>query len=67
MSQIARAEGPDALAGVVDPVWTRLRQDAEAVIRQEPAMTASWSPPSLTTRRWNPRWCIGWRHGSDMQ
>src|SRR5918997_465210 len=40
MSQIARAEGPDAIAGVVDPVWTRLRQEAEAVIREEPSMTA---------------------------
>src|SRR5918997_5235025 len=37
MSQIARAE--DAIAGVVDPIWTRLRQEAEAAIRQEPAMT----------------------------
>jgi hypothetical protein len=34
MSQIARAEGPDAVAGVVDPVWTRLRQEAEATILQ---------------------------------
>ena len=40
MSQIARAEGQDAIAGVVDPVWTRLRQEAETVIRQEPAMTS---------------------------
>jgi serine O-acetyltransferase len=39
MSQIAKAEGPD-IAGVVDPVWTRLRQEAEAVTRQEPAMTS---------------------------
>jgi serine O-acetyltransferase len=39
MSQIARAEGQDAIAGIVDPVWTRLRQEAEDVIRQEPAMT----------------------------
>src|SRR5918998_4931813 len=39
MSQIARAEGLDAIAGVVDPIWTRLRQEAEATIRQEPAMT----------------------------
>jgi len=40
MSQIARAaEGQDAVAGVVDPIWTRLRQEAEAAIRQEPAMT----------------------------
>jgi serine O-acetyltransferase len=39
MSQIARAEGQDGIAGVVDPVWTRLRQEAEAAIRQEPAMT----------------------------
>jgi serine O-acetyltransferase len=40
MSQIARAEGTDAIAGVVDPVWTRLREEAEAVIREEPAMTS---------------------------
>ena len=39
MSQIARAEGPDAVAGTVDPIWTGLRQEAEAVIREEPAMT----------------------------
>jgi serine O-acetyltransferase len=36
MSQIARAE--DAIAGVVDPVWTRLRQEAEAAFGQEPAL-----------------------------
>jgi serine O-acetyltransferase len=39
MSQIARAEGLDAISGVVDPVWSRLRHEAEAVIRQEPSMT----------------------------
>ena len=40
MSQIARAEGPEGIAGVVDPVWTRLRQEAEEAIRQEPSMTS---------------------------
>ena len=39
MSQTARAEGPDAVAGTVDPIWTRLRQEAEAAIREEPALT----------------------------
>jgi serine O-acetyltransferase len=39
MSQTARAEGSD-IAGVVDPVWTRLRQEAEEAIRQEPSMTS---------------------------
>ena len=40
MSQIDRAEGQEAIAGVVDPIWTRLRQEAEAVIRQEPSLTS---------------------------
>ncbi|HEX2727764.1 MAG TPA: serine O-acetyltransferase, partial [Beijerinckiaceae bacterium] len=35
-----RAEGPEPIAGVVDPIWTRLRQEAEAIIRQEPALTS---------------------------
>ena len=35
----ARVEGEGAVAGVVDPVWTRLRQEAEAAIRQEPSLT----------------------------
>jgi serine O-acetyltransferase len=35
-----RAEGPEPIAGVVDPIWTRLRQEAEAVIRQEPSLTS---------------------------
>ena len=39
MSQVARAQGSD-IAGVVDPVWTRLRQEAEEVIRLEPSMTS---------------------------
>ena len=40
MSHIARAEGQEAIAGVVDPVWTRLRQEAEAAVRQEPSLTS---------------------------
>jgi serine O-acetyltransferase len=35
-----RAEGPEPIAGVVDPIWTRLRQEAEAIIRQEPSLTS---------------------------
>jgi serine O-acetyltransferase len=27
------------LAGIVDPVWTRIRQEAEAVVRAEPALS----------------------------
>jgi serine O-acetyltransferase len=33
----ARAEG---IAGVVDPVWTKLRLEGEAVMRQEPSLTS---------------------------
>ena len=41
MSQIrARLGGVDPIAGVVDPVWTRLRQEAEAVLRHEPSLTS---------------------------
>jgi serine O-acetyltransferase len=40
MSHIARAEGQEAIAGVVDPVWSRLRQEAEAAVRQEPSLTS---------------------------
>jgi serine O-acetyltransferase len=41
MSQpLARAEAQEAIAGVVDPVWAKLRQEAEAVLRQEPSLTS---------------------------
>jgi serine O-acetyltransferase len=33
-----RAEGAEPVAGVVDPVWTRIRQEAEAAMRQEPSL-----------------------------
>jgi serine O-acetyltransferase len=39
MSQArARADNPEPVAGVVDPVWTRIRQEAEAAVRQEPSL-----------------------------
>ncbi len=38
--QLARAEAPDRIAGIVDPVWTKLRQEAEAVMRHEPSLTS---------------------------
>jgi serine O-acetyltransferase len=39
MSQArVRAEGAEPVAGVVDPVWTRIRQEAEAAMRQEPSL-----------------------------
>jgi serine O-acetyltransferase len=39
MSQArARADSPEPVAGVVDPVWTRIRQEAEAALRQEPSL-----------------------------
>jgi serine O-acetyltransferase len=31
---------PDLVAGTVDPLWDRLRQEAEAVIRDEPALAS---------------------------
>ncbi|QFU16861.1 serine O-acetyltransferase [Microvirga thermotolerans] len=31
---------PDRVAGTVDPLWDRLRQEAEAVVRDEPALGA---------------------------
>ena len=37
MTQALRADTGD-VAGVVDPVWTRLRQEAEAAVRQEPPL-----------------------------
>src|SRR5690242_12024455 len=36
---LARAEAPDRIA-LVDPVWARLRQEAEAAVRQEPSLTS---------------------------
>jgi serine O-acetyltransferase len=33
-----RADDPEPVAGVVDPIWTRIRQEAEAAIRQEPSL-----------------------------
>jgi serine O-acetyltransferase len=38
MSQTMRVETGEPIAGVVDPVWTRLRQDAESAVRQEPPL-----------------------------
>ena len=35
---LARQEAPAEIAGVVDPVWSRIRQEAEAALRAEPAM-----------------------------
>src|SRR5215207_11532106 len=41
MSQpLARAEAQESIAGVVDPVWAKLRQEAEVVLRQEPSLTS---------------------------
>jgi serine O-acetyltransferase len=34
----ARADSPEPVAGVVDPVWTRIREEAETAIRQEPSL-----------------------------
>lgn len=36
----ARAEASQPVVALVDPVWTRLRQEAEAAIRDEPSLTA---------------------------
>src|ERR671939_644649 len=38
MSHALRAETGESIAGVVDPVWTRLREEAEAAVRQEPPL-----------------------------
>jgi serine O-acetyltransferase len=39
MSQArARTDNPEPVAGVVDPVWTRIREEAETAIRQEPSL-----------------------------
>lgn len=32
--------GRDALAGIVDPLWTRIRDEAEAVVRDEPQLAS---------------------------
>ncbi len=33
-----RAEAPGVVAGTVDPLWNRLRTEAEAVVQEEPAL-----------------------------
>ena len=38
MSQTLNRRGSDVVAGIVDPVWSRVRQDAEAIVRAEPAL-----------------------------
>jgi serine O-acetyltransferase len=39
MNQVrVRAEALQPVAGVVDPVWNRIRQEAEAALRQEPSL-----------------------------
>ena len=40
MSQSARADLNDRGVAVVDPAWSRLREEVEAAIRAEPALTA---------------------------
>jgi serine O-acetyltransferase len=35
---LARQDVPAEIVGVVDPVWSRIRQEAEAALRAEPAM-----------------------------
>ena len=34
----AQADNPEPVAGVVDPVWTRIREEADTAIRQEPSL-----------------------------
>jgi serine O-acetyltransferase len=34
----ARVDNPQAVAGTVDPVWIRLREEAEAMVRNEPVL-----------------------------
>ena len=34
------ASGREAIAGVVDPLWTRVRNEAEAVVRDEPQLAS---------------------------
>ena len=36
--KLSRYEDEDAVAGVVDPIWSRVRADAEAMLRDEPAL-----------------------------
>ncbi|MET0531311.1 MAG: serine O-acetyltransferase [Microvirga sp.] len=47
-----KAGSPDFLAGKVDPIWGRLRSEAEAIVKSEPALggfvlTAILNQPSL--------------------
>ncbi|WP_457090010.1 serine O-acetyltransferase [Microvirga sp. P5_D2] len=47
-----KAGSPDFLAGKVDPIWDRLRSEAEAIVKSEPALggfvlTAILNQPSL--------------------
>jgi serine O-acetyltransferase len=41
MAQIhMKPEAPDPIAGTVDPLWERLRQEAEAIVHEEPALAS---------------------------
>ena len=40
MSQPLTRADAERIAGIVDPVWSKLRQEAESAIRQEPALTS---------------------------
>jgi serine O-acetyltransferase len=41
MAQIHMKPGvPDPIAGTVDPLWERLRQEAEAIVHEEPALAS---------------------------
>ena len=35
-----KAGAPDAVAGKVDPIWDRLRSEAEAIVHEEPALAS---------------------------
>ena len=51
----------------VDPVWQRIRDEAEEVTRREPEFRALSIPRSCITTRSSMRWCIGSPSGSTIR
>lgn len=42
----------------IDPVWSRVCEEALAAVANEPLMGGLYIPACCTTPRWNARWPI---------
>ena len=57
---------PQAALQKVDPVWAKIRDEAEDVVRREPEIGTFIYSSILHHDSWRRRWCIGSASGSTM-